>query len=332
MNENFDLTANSLFESLLGKSFEIDSEEEKPMPVSYLPPMQSEEFGELPLFDEEDRDILMHRDVHFSSNFDLMLEQYEEEAPGACLDVTVDRIRFLQELEAQLGYDLAPILLQGADAERVGVAKRVYQALRMQHEAAQKQPLVAAIADLILEEEEPEEKARVAAQCGQELVPYLIQLIEAPLFYDPLFPGYGQAPLACALTLGELKASSAIQPLFERIGNENFEVESAVLCALAKIGSQSNDFCVKQLKARPMTKNNERAAILASMLDKDEPFYEVLLQELEDLQIQKNERLATYLVLACSELPKKLLERFKKIAKQVPEAVQEEMQHIIKSC
>lgn len=326
MNEDFDQTAKSLFDSLLGKSFEIQAEEEETK-VSYNPPVGFEGQEELPLFEEDDRDILMHRDAHFSANFPLMLEAYEEETMAACLDIFPERIVFLMELEKQLGQDLAPYLLQGADAERVAQAKKLYHALKNQTEP----PIVKVIADLILSEESLEKRAKKAAKFGSKIIPYLIQLVEAPLFYDPLFPGYGQAPIAAALALGELNAKAAIKPLFELIGNETFDTESAALIALSQIGKETLDFCISQLHSRPITKNNERAAILASSLHKDERFYEALLQELEDPQIQKNERLATYLVLACAELPHIFVDRFKKIASHLPAALQEEIKQIIKS-
>jgi len=330
MNQEFDETAKSLFDSLLGKSFEMQSEEELSS-VAYNPPLGFDETDELPLFEEDDRDILMHRDAHFSSSFPAMLEEYENEGMAAVLDVFPDRIKFLMDIEERLGRDLAPFLLQGADAERVAQVRKLYQALSDQINTPKKKPLVSAIAELILSEESIEKRAQKTAKLGPKIVPYLIQLIETALFYDPLFPGYGQAPIAAAMTLGILKANAAIKPLFQLIGTESFDIESAALIALSQIGDEVKEFCLKQLKARPLSKNNERASILASSLEKDQKFYETILQELEDPQVQKIEGLATYLVLACAELPKNLHEHLKKITASLPVALQEEIRQITKS-
>ena len=327
MNEDYDLTAKSLFESLLGKSFEVEAQEELPQ-AYYEPP--TVDLGELPIFEEEDRDILMHRDTHFGGNFPMMLEHYEDEGMAAVLDVENSRIAFLMDLEKKLNCNLAPFLLQGPDAEKVAQSKKLYTALQAQS-SNHKMPLIQAIANLILDEELPEKKAKNASKVGAKLVPYLIQLIQTPLFFEPLAPGYGLAPIAAILTLGHLHAKEAIKPLFELIGDEQFEIESAALQALSLIGKEAHNFCISQLKERPITKNNERAAILASSLGSDPELAVTLLEQLEDPQIQKNERLATYLVLACSDLPKSLYSRFSEIGKKMPDAVREEMDQIINS-
>lgn len=331
MKEDFDITARALFHSLLERSFEQIASEDESQNVYYEPPLGGIEASELPLFEEEDREILMHRDAHFGNNFTVMVEHYEDEGIGAVLDIDPSRIEALMQLEKSLGHNLAPYLLKGADAEKIGQASRMYKALREQIENKKNAPLVAAISELILSEEDADIVAKKAASYGQKLVPYLLELIKTPVLYDPLFPGYGTSPLRACLALGKLKAVEAIEPLFQIIGTENFDTESAAIQALTMIGEPAIQFCKQQLASRPLTKNNERAAILASSLPADEALIEALISELEDPAVQKIENLAAYLVLACSTIPDRLMQRFKNLIPHMPDSVQDEMRRFLKS-
>lgn len=332
MKEEFDITARALFDSLLEKSFERTSSEDTELGAYYQPPLEGLDTTELPLLEEEDRDILMHRDAHFGKSFEMMLEHYEDEGPGSVLDIDPQRISTLMHLEESLGQNLAPYLLQGADAEKVAQSIRLYNALREQIENKDKFPLVAAIAELILSEEEPEIAAQKAALHGPQLIPYLIQLIGCGVLYDPLFPGYGLSPAIACLTLGKLKAKEAIKLLFGIIGTENFDTESAAVQGLCLIGAPARAFCLAQLASRPITKNNERAAIVASSLECDDELLDALITQLEDPDVQKIEGLATYLVLACARVPEHFRARFKNLLPLMPEAVRYEMTTILKSC
>jgi hypothetical protein len=129
-----------------------------------------------------------------------------------------------------------------------------------------------------------------------------------------------------------LQAKEAIRPLFELIGSAEFDTESAALQALRTIGKEAKKFCIEQLKCRPITKNNERAAILASSFELDDELAECILSELEDPEVQKKEHLATYLVLALSELKKPKALRLQAIANLLPPSVQHEVKVIITSC
>ncbi len=329
MNEDYDLTARELFDSLLSKSFERIDEEDENQGVYYAPPLEGLSQEELPLLEEEDRDILMHRDAHFSKNFQLMLEHYEDEGIGAVLDVEPERIRALMHLEEQLGQNLAPYIVQGADAEKIAQSLKLYRALRERIEHKKKAPLVGAISELILSEEEADSAAKKAALFGPKLIPYLLQLLQTPILYDPLFPGYGTAPIRACLTLGKLQANEAIKLLFGMIGLENFDTESAAISALCQIGKPARDFVIQQLTSRPISKNNERAAIVSSSLECDDQLAGEIVSQLEDKDVQKITSLATYLVLALPEVPEHLKERYKKLIPLMPDSVREEMN---KSC
>ncbi len=329
MNEDYDLTARELFDSLLSKSFEKYEEEDENPGAYYIPPLEGISREELPLLEEEDRDILMHRDAHFSKNFDLMIEHYEDEGIGAVLDIEPSRIRALMHLEEQLGQNLAPYLVQGVDAEKIAQSLKLYRALRERIEHKKKAPLVGAIAELILSEEEADAAAKKAASFGPKLIPYLLQLLQTTILYDPLFPGYGTAPIRACLTLGKLQAKEAIKLLFGMIGTENFDTESAAISALCQIGKPAFDFVIEQLAARPITKNNERAAIVSSSLEMNDQLASEIVAQLEDRDVQKIQSLATYLVLALPEVPEHLQERYKKLIPLMPDSIREEMN---KSC
>ncbi len=331
MNEDYDLTAKALFDSLLSKSFER-IEEEEDSGVYYSPPLEGVDIEELPLLEEEDRDILMHRDAHFGKNFGLMLQHYEDEGIGAVLDVEPERIAALMQLEESLGKNLAPYLLQGPDAEKVAQSIKLYKALSEQLHNKAKAPLVAAISELILSEETQETAAKKAVKVGPKLIPYLMQLLQTPILYDPLFPGYGQAPIRACLALGTLQAKEAIKLLFGLIGTEDFDTENASIQALRLIGDPAKEFCLAQLASRPITKNNERAAIALSSMDYDYRIALALLEELEDPQIQKLDSLTSYLVIGVAKIPADLKERFMKVAAKLPSGAREELTTILKSC
>jgi len=89
---------------------------------------------DLPLTDSIDQSILMHRDAHFSGNFDIMLNYYKEPNKGVCLDFELDKIIALADLEREMGTNLSALVLSGSDAEKVSKAKTAYKKLRQLYE------------------------------------------------------------------------------------------------------------------------------------------------------------------------------------------------------
>jgi hypothetical protein len=331
---DFEHSKGNLFDSLLGKSFEVYSQPDQEAEVAYIAPLEEIEQEGIPLFEEEDRDILMHRDAHFSKNFLIMTEYYAKESKGATADVSYSRIDELMKLEQKLGRDLAPLVLQGADAERVAKARALYRALQKQYENPAAPLELHSMIDLIFsEEEDPTIDAAKAASFGEKMIPYLVSLIKTEELYDPLFPGYGKAPIAAALALGMLKAESAIEPLFLMLTKHDFDVENAALTALAAIGDKAKQFCLKLLMSRPLTQDNERAAIAISAFAFDEPVGQAILALLRDKEVQKKEPLVTYLIIACENLPQHLWPVFKEIATTatLPERAREEMMIILRT-
>ncbi len=294
----FEQIKGSLLDGILEKSFEIEAIEEQKSALAYLPPLEGESEEAMPLFDEQDRDILLHRDAHFSSNFSFMIDYYINEGKGAVLDVDIEKIQELAALQEQLGRDLAPLLLQGADAEKIARSRSLYKILRQQCEHPESEE-AKACAELILSEEDSYTDAEAIAKLGQKIVPYLIELLSKDILLDPLFPGYGMAPAAAAYALGILKSDAAIPALFMMIGSCDFDNESACLASLAMIGDTAKRFCLNQLTSRPITKDTERAAVALSHFELTEEEKKLLFTMLQDPQVNQKKSLVMYLQAAC---------------------------------
>jgi HEAT repeat protein len=259
---------------------------------------------ESPLVYSIDNAILMHRDTHFGGNFSLMLEYYRSDGKGINKNFEISRIENLQEIEVKEKKNLSPLMLSGAEAEKVAEAVKAYRELRELYtkKTANKKALL--IADLILCEEEETEKAieAVVAEKGA-IVPLLIDLIRSENFHDSLFPGYGEAPFLAAKCLGRIGDKRALISLFELLGEGDFFNETIILDALYAIGESAKLFLLKVLEAHPLTYDNEKAALALLNFKNDPEVSLASLKILKEIEIAKHESLATYLVLDCEGLP-----------------------------
>jgi len=256
-----------------------------------------------PLMDEQDHLILMHRDAHFGGSFSLMLDYYSQENKGVQPDFTFDRIQELAELELHLKENLSDVILSETEKEEVRHSIDKYLLLREACSAKEKALIPSLIADLILsEEEEPTLEIEALTAQGKAVVPFLIDLLSHDEFYNPLFPGYGQAPALAATVLGKIKDERAIKPLFEALGKEDFFSDEAVLNALAQFGEKGRDFILKRLQAKPPTKENEYAAMALLHFNENEETSKICLELLQDKNILKNTSLSAYLIFGCVAL------------------------------
>lgn len=289
--------------------------------------------------DATDIGILMHRDVHFGGQFESMLEYYNKYGKGINPDFELTRISALDEIEKRIKQNLAPLLLSGADAEKVARAKEAYKKLRSVYE--QKKPSSSSkpnfpllIANLILSEEEsPEEEiAAIVAQKGA-IVPALIDLLRSEDYSDPLFPGYGLAPNLAVKCLGLIGDKRAIIALFETIGEGDFFSEDMALDALKAIGAPAKEFLLRVLHGQPITYDNERAAIALSRFRNDPEVAMRCLEMLKTLDLKKHFLLADYLVLVCEGLSnpeeRKEFHRLAELA-TTPPALQRDIQAMVK--
>lgn len=248
-----------------------------------------------------DNIILMHRDAHFSGNFDLMLEYYSRGGKGIHPDLDIDRIIYLKDLEKSKGENLAAALLTAEEAEKIKEARSAYKKLREVYNSKSK--ISKLLADLILSEEEhPESEINAILIEKKQALPALLDLVKNEQFYDPLFPGYGKAPFLAIRCLGLMADPKAIITLFESIGKGDFFDDEIALHALKEIGKPAKDFLLKVLKGKPINEDNERAAIALLAFKNDTEIAETCFEMLLNLDLKKDAFLATYLILGCSGL------------------------------
>lgn len=259
---------------------------------------------EMPLANAQDNAILMHRDAHFGGKFDVMLEYYLNEGKGVNSEFDMERIHTLAKLEKETKTDLAPLLLSGVEAEKIALAKDYYKKLSALYEKPKPESKnMRLVADLILSEESiPEKEIEAIVQEKSGIVPALIEILKSEELYDPLFPGYGFAPALAAQCLGLIGDKRAIISLFESMSQGDFFDEDIVLNALKAIGEPAQEFLLKVMHGRPLTEDNERAAIALIAFKDEEKVSKACLEMLKDPQVRKDIPLATYLILACEGL------------------------------
>ncbi len=299
-------------------------------------PHDDEEFENYPIAYSIDNAILMHRDVHFGGNFAIMLDYYTKEGRGICPDFDIARIQELYQSEQQTGNNLSPLLLSGAEAEKVSLAKQSYRQLRDLYQLRNpKSILPRLIADLILAEDDEEAQRAMQAAAAEKtaIVPALIDLLRNEDFYDPLFPGYGQAPVLAAQCLGLIGDKRAIISLFEAIGEGDFFNEDTMLDALHAIGEPAKIFLLKVLHGRPLTMDNEQAAIALIRFKNDAEVAAACLQTLHEIDLNKNLALATYLVLVCEGLPADMRQELLALAENpaTPKSIRQDIIAVAKS-
>lgn len=287
------------------------------------------------LFDELDKEILMHRDVHFSGRFDFMIDYYEKSGKGVNLDFEIERIQELNLMEKELKQNLAALVLSGPEAERVAKGKFAYKELRDLYKIQnQKNPLPMLIADLILSEEEESLKEIIALKEYKTSASLLlIDLLKSEDFYDPLYPGYGLAPFAAAKALGEFGEKRAIISLFEAIKHSDFNHEDVVFKALKTIGNEAKNFLLKVVHSKPYNQDNEHAALALIPFNEDNEVTQTCFEILKDPEALKNLVLSTYLTLVCEGIKDpELRAQFIQLAENpaIPPTIRTDVKGIIK--
>lgn len=295
--------------------------------------MEEDEFN---LTDALDTSILMHRDAHFGGSFALMIDYYERGGKGVNEEFDLERIKQLALLEKEMNQNLAATLLSGPEAEKVAHSLETYKTLRDLYENENpynKHPKL--LADLILtEEEEPTEEIQAVVKEKGAIVKALVDLIHAEEFHDPLFPGYGKAPVLAAKCLGLIGDKKGIVALFEALDGGDFFDEDIALLALKSIGAPAKEFLLKVLHGRPLTADNERAALALIQFKDDPEVQKIALEMLQDPAVRKNPLLPVYLILIFEEAKDPSIQtQFKKLMteKETPPSLQKEMALVVKS-
>lgn len=262
------------------------------------------EYESFPLSESLDTEIVMHRNAHFGGKFEFMLEYYSQEKKGVIEDFSLERIEELYLLEKNTQEDLTDLLLSEADIERVEKSLSTYSEIKEIYEIKNpKNKLPQLISDLILSEEEhPLKEINAIVNEKSAIVPYLHKLIHTSEFYDPLFPGYGYAPIHAFECLAKIGDVSSIPLLFEKIGSGTFLNEETIFQALRTFGHAAEEFLLKVLKSKPITQDNERAAIALLEFGENEIFARYCLELLSDTAVLTNPTFVAYLVLGCEGL------------------------------
>ncbi|MCI5051583.1 MAG: HEAT repeat domain-containing protein [Simkaniaceae bacterium] len=282
--------------------------------------------AQIPVLDELDTLILMHRDVHFGKSFTAMVEYYESDGVGVLEQIPVDRIKKLQAAG-----DQAEALLTDQALEKIAKGKERYQALQTLYDKPEENNLL--IPDLILSEEEvPEKEIEALVAQGEKSFSPLLALLNHIDFYDPLSPGYGRAPQLAAIALSRIGNPKAIPHLFNALCYDDFFAQDTFIQALAKFGSSARDFLIERLGNKPYGKDNDMAAAALSSLPEEEVIAKAALKQLTDPEMRK-ESFLSYLVILCSALKSpEDQELFKKIRKEkLPAFIQQEMDITIKN-
>jgi len=253
----------------------------------------------LPVFDEIDRQILKHKQVHFSSSFPAMIEYYKEEKKGAILPTTVERLYQLHQIEETTGHDLATLVLSDQDIAEIKEAMKAYH--RLESLAKQEKNL----GDLIFTEEENPKKLIKNLSLEKKAFPLLLEMIQSDDFFNPLFPGYGLAPVLAAKTLSLAKEKKAIPFLFERIGHLDFEVESHFLSALSEFGEDALQFLFQILKHKGSDVQVKHAILALSHFEPSPLIAKRALEKLQQLELDHPDLSFILLIEFCRELKTK---------------------------
>ncbi len=291
--------------------------------------------GQVPLVDTVDMEILMHRNAHFGASFDMMLDYYHQEGVGVLPDFSLEQIQKLQHIEEEAGQDISELYLPEAAQHIVKAAQQAYARLRAVYGKEESEELAIKVSDLVLAEEDfPEKEIEALVETGREAVPALVELLRTEIFYDPLFPGYGRAPIFAAKTLAAIGDDRAITPLFDALGHDNFFTDEGIIRALCSFGESARDFLVQRVQQRPLSKDNDYAAIVLNAFPEEETIARVSLALLQDEDVLGKLSLASYLVFNCPGLTTSdERQTFCALARdeKTPKEIMREMKVVVKS-
>ncbi len=299
------------FSELLGQSYEIETEIEDESDCSSSLDVFSVEGEAFSLIDEEDKKIILHREVHFGGSFPVMQEYYaNEDHRGVMDDISPERIKFLADVEVKLGKNLAPFLLSGSDAEHIARAKKLYKSIEHainQAEEARKTDFSSGVkVDLltqILFEEGNKPWTLEQMQQFKEFPEILFTLAASDEFRDELSPGYGKAPLEAIRLIGQLQISKGMDILFRVFPSASDDEEEVLIAALVSFGSKALDKTTQYLTSRPITPLHEKmASLLVAFLPN-----QVALNAALNMLCQRDiieTPVARWLLLVLEDLPK----------------------------
>lgn len=288
----------------------------------------------IPMYDEEDQKILMHKDAHFGSSFSVMREYYEnEDHLGIQEDISLKRLEQLEAIQDKEQANLSDLLLSSQDKALVCQSKITYQKLAEICEASScdsNNPSYL-IANLILSED-PDEFALLKEGDSLKLIENkdLIELIENQEFWNPIFPGYGLAPLRAIEVLAKKQQPSSIPVIFNSLKKVDFFNEAPILEALKSYQEEAKQFLLKRLQSEPFSEDNLQAAhCLQSFADAE--ISSICFDLLESKKVNLDSQLAQYLVLSLEKLPKQRLADLRHFSEKpdLPTSLKEEINFLL---
>ena len=296
--------------------------------------MDNLDFPGIPLLNEIDKEILMHKEIHFQGEFPIMLAYYRQNGKGTYRDFTANRIEFLENLEKSMGTNLAKATLPDPAHEKIKHAREVYTNLKDLYDESPSRKIPLLLANLILSEEElPEKEIHALTHAGNDAVGYVCEILKEPYFYDVLYPGYGKSPALAALVLKKMQDPSCIPTLFQALSLfASQENEDAIIDALVSFGSECESFIIKKIQRKPFSKDNENAAIILNQFPTTPELAHFCIDQLLKVDPQKHEIFCMYLLFTASAAtdPQKI-ESIKAYREKCPPTLQNEINLIFKN-
>lgn len=286
------------------------------------------------LTDELHHLILMLRESHFGGHFDLMLKSFRQDNfIGNNLNIDIEEIEYLENIEKQLKQNLAPLILSSQEAERIHQARLMYENLKNIYLIKNKDEdkKSRAIADLLLIEFAPFDKEiNAIIQLKETIVPELLNILNNPNFYDPIFPGFGEIPKIVVTCLSKINHLQTIPYIFSLLGKDGFS-DDELSYVLSRFNDEARKFFQQILSSLPITKDHTKAAFCLTRFDDLETiqFCEQLLYISE---YHEDPLLLYYLINIATQNPNPRLIRYiqEKIFQKLPKNLQKEIDLIVR--
>ena len=250
-----------------------------------------------PTLDELDVSLLMQKNIHFGGSFQEMLEYYQDVSLLEHRDdIDIDRVSYLKEVE-DAGTDLEE-LLDEQTLEEIEDKKSLYSQIEDQA-ADSNNPEEQAIANLILcSEFDVEDEIITAANLGDDIVPYVLKIIERDDFYSKISPGQGRAPASAIRVLIALRDNSAILLLFSRMFNISTYTEGVFMQYFREFEAETKELIRRMLSGKTWSLDHERALSIATYLSFNQEIADECFAIIKDQsRCPKDEAYQTYLAL-----------------------------------
>ena len=216
---------------------------------------------EIGYFSEEDTLLLMHCDVHFSQNFELMADYYSTDGLGADPDISLRRIIDFAKLSREQAIYLFTHLITPDKLPWINKAKDTYEKLREVYESKDTNLGACLVSDLILsEEEDTSEEEQAIFKYGASLVPALEAILLSDLYHNPLSPGYGNAPMRALRSLKLFKDNPVIMTVFQSLGiGEDPFYDFQAASYFLSFEKEAKDFLFLQLQSEKVSDDHRKA-------------------------------------------------------------------------